>query len=168
VTSEALDLKRHSVEQFRCGRPTLDRWLREYAGQGQRRDTSRTFVTVGAGGAVGGYYTLVAGQVERNQATSSVRAGTSKHFPIPICLVARLAVDLGSQGRGLGAGLLLDALRRAVGAAELVGIRAVVVHALDDEAAGFYEHFSFAPVGAEPRTLMVPLAAVRTVLGSTG
>jgi GNAT superfamily N-acetyltransferase len=166
VTIEPLDLKRHSVERFACGRPSLDRWLREYAGQGQRRDTSRTFVAASAGGDVVGYYTLVAGQVERNQATSSVRAGTSKHYPIPICLVARLAVDRESQGRGLGADLLLDALRRAVGAADLVGIRAVVVHALDDEAAAFYEHFSFAPLGGEPRTLMVPLAAVRAVLGN--
>jgi GNAT superfamily N-acetyltransferase len=164
VTPEPLDLKRHSVERFSCGRSALDRWLREFAGQGQRRDTSRTFVATGEDGEVIGYYTLVAGQVEQKQATSSVRAGTSKHFPIPICLVARLAVDRGSQGRGLGAALLLDALRRAVGAAELVGIRAVVVHALDDEAARFYEHFAFAPVGDEPRTLMVPLAAVRAVL----
>ncbi len=166
MTTEPLDLKRHSVERFACGRQSLDRWLREYAGQGQRRDTSRTFVASHADGAVVGYYTLVAGQVEQDQATSGVRAGTSKHFPIPICLVARLAVDRSSQGRGIGAGLLLDALRRAVGAAELVGIRAVVVHALDDEAARFYEHFSFAPLGDEPRTLMVPLAAVRAVLGN--
>jgi GNAT superfamily N-acetyltransferase len=164
VTTEPLDLKRHTVERFECGRPALDRWLREYAGQGQRRDTSRTFVVARADGEVAGYYTLVAGQVERDQATGAVRAGTSKHFPIPICLIARLAVDRGAQGRGLGAGLLLDALRRAIGAAELVGIRAVVVHALDDEAARFYEHFSFAPVSDEPRTLMVPLAAVRAAL----
>jgi len=166
VTTEPLDLKRHRVERFECGRASLDRWLRENAGQGQRRDTSRTFVAADSDGEVVGYYTLVAGQVERDQATSSVRAGTSKHFPIPICLVARLAVSLESQGRGLGAGLLLDALQRALGAAELVGIRAVVVHALDDKAARFYEHFSFAPVGNEPRTLMVPLAAVRAVLSA--
>lgn len=166
MTTEPLDPRRHSVERFACGRPALDRWLREYAGQGQRRDTSRTFVAASAEGNVVGYYTLIAGQVERDQATSGVRAGTSKHFPIPVCLIARLAVDRESQGRSLGAGLLLDALRRAVGAAELVGIRAVVVHALDDTAAAFYEHFSFAPLGDEPRTLMVPLAAVRAVLGS--
>lgn len=164
MRTEPLDLKRHSVERFSCGRPALDRWLREYAGQGQRRDTSRTFVAARTDGEVVGYYTLVAGQVERDQATSTVRAGTSKHFPIPVCLVARLAVDLGWQGKGLGADMLLDALRRAVGAAELVGIRAVVVHALDDEAARFYEHFAFAPVSDAPRTLMVPLAAVRAVL----
>lgn len=165
MTTEPLDLRRHNVERFACGRSSLDRWLREYAGQGQRRDTSRTFVAARADGEVIGYYTVVAGQVERDQTTSSVRAGTSKHFPVPICLIARLAVDLSSQGRGLGAGLLLDALQRAVGAAELVGIRAVVVHALDDEAARFYEHFSFAPVSDDSRTLMVPLAAVRAVLG---
>lgn len=80
------------------------------------------------------------------------------------CLIARLAVDRDAQGEGLGAGLLLDALERCVSAAELVGIRAVVVHALDDEAAGFYEHFGFAALAAESRTLMVPLAAVRRLL----
>jgi GNAT superfamily N-acetyltransferase len=83
-------------------------------------------------------------------------------------LIARLAVDREVQGTGLGAGLLLDALERAVSAAELVGIRAVVVHALDDEAASFYRHFSFAPVGSAPRTLMVPLAAVRQILRPSG
>jgi GNAT superfamily N-acetyltransferase len=162
--TEALDPKRHSAERFECGRPALDRWLREYAGQGERRDTSRTFVVAGGDGAVFGYYTLVAGQVERTDATAEVRAGTSAHFPIPICLIARLAVDREAQGKGFGAGLLLDALERAVSAAELVGIRAVVVHALDDEAASFYRHFSFAPIGSEPRTLMVPLAAVRRIV----
>lgn len=162
--TEPLDPKRHSAERFDCGRQVLDRWLREYAGQGQRRDTSRTFVAADADGGVLGYYTLVAGQVERDHATVEVRAGTSTYFPIPICLIARLAVSREAQGVGLGAGLLLDALERAVTAAELVGIRAVVVHALDDEAASFYRHFSFAPVGSTPRTLMVPLAAVRRIV----
>jgi GNAT superfamily N-acetyltransferase len=159
--TEPLDRKRHSVERFDCGRSTLDRWLRHFAGQGQRRDTSRTFVAADRDGAVLGYYTLVAGQIERDGVTSEVRAGTSAHFPIPVCLIARLAVDRQAQGKGLGAGLLLDALQRAVGAADLVGIRAVVVHALDDQAASFYEHFGFAATSSEPRTLMVPLAAVR-------
>jgi GNAT superfamily N-acetyltransferase len=165
--TEPLDRKRHSAERFDCGRPALNRWLREYAGQGQRRDTSRTFVVAGDHGAVLGYYTLVAGQVERDRVTAEVRAGTSAHFPIPICLIARLAVDGATQGKGFGAALLLDALERAVSAAELVGIRAVVVHALDAEAASFYRHFSFAPIGSEPRTLMVPLAAVRRIVRSS-
>lgn len=159
-----LDRGRHSVADFDSGRSALDRWLREHAGQGQRRDTSRTFVVARADGAVLGYYTLVAGQVEHEHVTSAVRAGTSAHYPIPICLIARLAVDREAQGKGLGAGLLLDALERCVSAAELVGIRAVVVHALDDEAASFYEHFGFAALANEPRTLMVPLAAVRRTL----
>jgi hypothetical protein len=82
-STEPLDPKRHSLERFDCGRPPLDRWLRQYAGQGQRRDTSRTFVAADVGGVALGYYTLVAGQVERDRATGEVSAGSSAHFPIP-------------------------------------------------------------------------------------
>ncbi len=160
--------RRHATSSFDSGLPTLDRWLRNYASQGQRRDTGRTFVAARPDGSVAGYYTLVAGQIERDRTTGVVRAGTSPRFPIPICLIARLAVDRTAQGRGVGAGLLLDALERAVGAAELVGIRAVVVHAIDDTAASFYEHFAFQPLADEPRTLMVPIAAVREIVQLPG
>lgn len=82
-------------------------------------------------------------------------------------MIARLAVDAGDHGKGLGAALLLDALERIVAASELVGIRAVVVHAIDD-AAAFYEHFAFKALADEPRTLMIPMAAVRDVLTASG
>jgi predicted N-acetyltransferase YhbS len=157
---------RHEVDRFDCGREQLDRWLRAYAGQGQRRDTARTFVVCrkGATGVVG-YYTLVASQVEHGEATSGVRRGASKLFPIPVCLIARLAVDRSEQGVGLGRSLLLDALRRTDRASRSVAMRAVLVHALDDEAAAFYARFGFEPASAEPLTLMVPLEAVRHTLG---
>lgn len=114
-----------------------------------------------------GYYTLVASQVEGSKATSEVQRGTSKHFPIPICLIARLAVDLSEQGIGLGRSLLLDALQRTERAARSVAMRAVLVHALDEGAASFYAQFGFKPASAEPLTLMVPLEAVRRTLRST-
>lgn len=112
-----------------------------------------------------GYYTLVASQVEQSDATSEVQRGTSKHFPIPVCLIARLAVDSSEQRIGLGRSLLLDALQRTDRASRTVAMRAVLVHALDEEAASFYARFGFRPVSAEPLTLMVPLEAVRPILG---
>jgi predicted N-acetyltransferase YhbS len=157
----------HDVDRCECGREQLDRWLRAYAGQGQRRDTARTFVVCRQGETdVVGYYTLVASQVEQSEATSAVRSGTSKHFPIPVCLIARLAVDRSEQGGGLGRSLLLDALQRTERASRSVAMRAVLVHALDEEAAAFYARFGFKPASAEPLTLMVPLEAVRRVLAA--
>jgi GNAT superfamily N-acetyltransferase len=157
---------RHNVDRFECGREQLDRWLRAYAGQGQRRDTARTFVVCRRRETdVVGYYTLVASQVEQGKATSEVKSETSKHFPIPVCLIARLAVDRSEQGAGLGRSLLLDALRRTERASRTVAMRAVLVHALDEKAAAFYARFGFKPASAEPLTLMVPLEAVRRSLG---
>jgi GNAT superfamily N-acetyltransferase len=161
---EPLD-RRHEVGRFDCGRPQLDRWLRAYASQGQRRGTARTFASCRAGSAaVAGYYTLLAGQVEHAEATQATGHGTSAHFPIPVCLLARLAVERSAQGAGLGAALLLDALRRIDRASREVGMRSVLVHAIDEEAAGFYRHFGFEPASSAPRTLMVPLDAVRRTL----
>ena len=156
----------HRVDRFDCGREQLDRWLRAYAGQGQRRDTARTFVVCRRDDdAVVGYYTLVASEVEHDMATGGVRRGASKRFPIPVCLIARLAVDRSAQSVGLGRSLLLDALRRTDRASRSVAMRAVLVHALDDEAAAFYARFGFKPATKDPLTLMVPLEAVRRTLG---
>jgi GNAT superfamily N-acetyltransferase len=159
--------QRHNVDRFKCGREQLDRWLRAYAGQGQRGDTARTFVVCRRGETdVAGYYTLVASQIEQAEATGPVQRGTSKHFPIPACLIARLAVDRSEQGAGIGRSLLLDALQRTEHASRSVAMRAVLVHALDEEAAAFYARFGFKPASTEPLTLMVPLEAVRRALGS--
>lgn len=161
---EPLDPKRHQVSDFRCGQPSLDRWLHSYAGQLQRRDVARTFVTAASDEPVLGYYTLVAGQVEHTAAPASMTSGLSRRFPIPICLVARLAVDQSWQGRGLGSDLLRDALRRTVAAADQIGIRAVLVDAIDERVAGFYRRYGFEPATAHGLTLTVPLAAVRSRL----
>lgn len=156
----------HRVDGFDCGREQLDRWLRAYAGQGQRRDTARTFVVCRAGEReVVGYYTLVASQVEHGEATGAVRRGASKHFPIPVCLIARLAVDRSEQSAGLGRSLLLDALRRTDFASRSVAMRAVLVHAIDEDAAAFYVRFGFKAATADPLVLMVPLDSVRRKLG---
>ena len=145
----------------------LDRWLRAHAGQSQRRDAARTFVTVEPDGTVVGYYTLVAAQVRHETATAPVGRGMSRHYPIPIALLARLAVDRRQQGAGLGAGLLLDALQRVIRASDGIAVRAIVVDAIDDRAASFYRHFGFESSPLSPSTLMVPLEMARRVLGST-
>ena len=159
--TERYDPASHEVADFACGEESLDRWLHRYAGQGERRDATRTFVATDKQGAVCGYYTLVAGQLEHVEATEAVRKGLSRHFPIPVAILARLAVDERSQGQGLGASLLNDALERICRAAEEVAVRAVVVHAINHAAVAFYGRFGFRGLSEAPRSLMVTLAELR-------
>lgn len=154
----------HRVGAFECGEEALDRWLRSYASQNQRRDAARTFVTTDDESNVVGYYTLVAAQVQHEQASVNVRRGLSKHFPIPVALVARLAVATPYQGSGLGRSLLLDALQRVLRASEELAIRAVTVDALGDNAVAFYRTFGFEPSPLAPKTLMLSLQTVKRVI----
>ena len=164
TATSAFDSKRHRVEGFSCGEESLDRWLRAYAGQSQHRDAARTFVTTEPNGEIAGYYTLVAAQVERERATAGVRRGLSRHFPIPVALLARLAVATPHQGIGLGRSLLLDALQRVLRASDELAIRAVIVNVLNERASSFYRAFGFQPTDLEPDTLMVSLQAIRQTL----
>lgn len=161
LAPEPFDSDLHETAHFACGQEALDRWIKLYAGQSQRRDAARTFVATADGQAIVGYYTLVAGEIEHPAATPPVRRGLSRHFPIPAAILARLAVHRDHHGRGLGASLLVDALRRVARASEDVAVRAVVVHAIDERAAAFYEHHGFRPLTDEPRTLMLSLAELR-------
>jgi GNAT superfamily N-acetyltransferase len=151
----------HDISAFDCGNDLLNRWLTRYAGQSERRDAARTFIAPGPDSSVLGYYTLLAGQLRHEAATPAVRKGQSQHFPIPIALLARLAIDKSHQGKGFGAELLRDALARVQLASAQVAVRAVVVHAIDERAAGFYERFGFRALTATPRTLMVTLSDLR-------
>ena len=164
-TVAPFDRRAHRVDMFSCGEDLLDRWLRAYAGQSQHRDAARTFVTTDPDGRVAGYYTLVAAQVEHGQATAGVRRGLSRHFPIPVALLARLAVATPHQGNGLGRSLLLDALQRVLRASDELAIRAVTVDALDERASSFYRAFGFEPSDLPPNTLMIPLQTIRQTLG---
>lgn len=159
--TERYDAARHDVTGFSCGNELLDRWLIRYAGQNQRRDAARTFVAASDDRHVCGYYTLVAGQLDHHEATPEIRRGLSQRFPIPVAILARLAVDVSRQDQGIGAALLNDALARVVRASEQVAVRAVVVHAVDDNAAGFYERFGFRALSATPRTLMTTVPSLR-------
>jgi GNAT superfamily N-acetyltransferase len=109
-----------------------------------------------------GYYALAAGQLQHEHATAAVRKGQSAHFPIPIALLARLAVDAKYQGQGIGAALLRDALSRVQLASAEVAVRAVVVHAIDEQAAAFYQRFGFRGLAPSPRTLIVTLSELRS------
>ncbi|MGH2888562.1 MAG: GNAT family N-acetyltransferase [Solirubrobacteraceae bacterium] len=157
---ERFDPVRHDVSSFVCGNESLDRWLARYAGQSQRRDAARTFVICDAG-AVVGYHTLLAGELDHHDATEQARRGMSRHYPIPVAILARLAVDRRHQRLGVGAALLRDALGRVAVASEQLAVRAVVVHAIDERAAMFYGHFGFRALSATPRTLMITLAELR-------
>jgi GNAT superfamily N-acetyltransferase len=159
--TERYDPARHFVTGFSCGNELLDRWLMRYAGQNQRRDAARTFVAATDDRRVYGYYTLLAGELGHHEATPETRRGLSRHFPIPIAVLARLAVDASQHNHGIGAGLLHDALVRVVRASEQVAVRAVIVHAVEDSAAFFYERFGFHALTATPLTLMVTLAELR-------
>ncbi len=160
AATERFEPARHDTSGFESGHELLDRWLVRYAGQSERRDAARTFVISDDGGVIG-YYALLAGQLDHDEATEQIRERMSRHYPIPVAILARLAVDRRHQNRGLGAILLRDALRRVVLASEQLAVRAVVVHAIDESAVRFYAHFGFRALSATPRTLMVTLAELR-------
>ena len=143
----------HAVEDFTCGQPGLDRFLLRHALQSQQANASQTYVGV-SGAAVIGFYTIVASDIQHADAPARVAKGMPRH-PIPLLVLARLAVHSEWQGRRIGAGLLLDALRRTLQVADMVGVRALAVHAKDDAAAAFYRHFGFVPSPTDERHLFM-------------
>jgi len=143
INAPVLLSKEHDRDSFECGVSALNDFLRKYAWQNQRKNSSRTYVAT-RGERIVGYYTLSFGAVSHEEAPEQITAGLGK-YPIPIVLLARLAVEVDEKGKGLGKGLLLDAFRRSVQAAEIAGLRAFVVHAKDDSAKAFYEKFDFEP-----------------------
>jgi GNAT superfamily N-acetyltransferase len=143
----------HDCEGFDCGYVALNDWLRRYAWLNQRTNTAKTFV-VCQGRQVIGYYSLAVGAVDHAAATGRVRKGLARH-PIPVMVLARLAVDLHHQGKKIGRGLLKDAILRTLQAADIAGIRAIFVNAKDERACGFYERFGFEPSPIHPLQLML-------------
>jgi len=152
----------HTVDTFDCGREALNLFLRKHALQNQRTGGSQTYVGT-ADDRVIGYYALAVGSVEQDQAPERIKKGLAKHS-IPLMLLARLAVDLRWQKQGVGAALLKDATLRTLQAADIAGIRALVVHAQDEEAKTFYEHFDFLPSPSDPLHLFILLKDLRKLL----
>lgn len=143
----------HRVEGFDCGQEALNRFLVRFALTNQQAQASRTYVAL-SGEAVVGFHTLVVGEVSHAQAPERIRKGLARQ-PVPVMVLARLAVALKHQGQGLGAGLLKDAISRTLAAAGIAGIRALAVHAKDERAQGFYAHFGFRPSPSDPLHLFV-------------
>lgn len=159
---EKLD-RTHAVEPFTCGQPELDRFLVRHALQAQQSNSSQTYLAL-SGHEVVGFYTIVVGEVQHAKAPERVLKGMPRH-PIPLLILARLAVSTSVQGRGIGRGLLLDALGRTLQVADIVGIRALAVHAKDDPAVAFYQHFGFTPSPTDPRHLFMLLKDIRLAAG---
>jgi GNAT superfamily N-acetyltransferase len=147
------------LDDFACGEPSLDEWLKRRALANQLSGASRTFVVTDQEGRVYGYYVIAAGAVSRRAATSSVRRNMPD--PVPVMVLARLAVDQRAQGIKLGASLLQDAVYRAAIVSQNVGVRALLVHALHDRAKQFYKRYGFQESPLHPMTLMLYLNAVR-------
>ena len=135
--------KTHLFASFDCGVVPLNEYLRKYASVNHQNRSARTFVAT-SGDQVVGYFTLAAGTVSRDQVPPRVAHGLGQ-YPVPAILLARLAVDVTETGKGLGAGLLKDAVLRAFQASDLVGCRAILTHAKDPRAANFYQKYGFAP-----------------------
>ncbi|CAH0262682.1 hypothetical protein SRABI76_03528 [Microbacterium oxydans] len=150
------------VGEFRCGQEQLDAWLRGRARGNERSGASRAMVSVTREGRVAGYYCLSSSSIVRDLAP----AGLAKQQPdpIPVVLLGRLAVDEEYAGRGLGASLLQHAVTRAIEAAEAIGIRAILVHAMMEHEVPFYERFGFTRFPGEERTLFLLLADVRATI----
>jgi GNAT superfamily N-acetyltransferase len=158
---EKLD-RRHLVDGFECGVEALNRFLIRYALQSQQAGASQTYLAL-VDEETAGYYTLVVGQVEYQDAPPRLAKGLARH-PVPIMLLARLAIATPWQRKGMGAGLLKDAMLRTLQAAEIAGIRAFAVHAKDDSARAFYEHFDFVASPTDPYHLFRLLKDMRGML----
>jgi GNAT superfamily N-acetyltransferase len=152
----------HPVEDFDCGQQELNRFLQRFAWQNQQAGASQTYVGL-VGNAIAGFYTLVFGQVTYDDAPRRLIKGLARH-PVPIMLLARLATDRRWQKPGVGKALLKDAMLRTLQAAEIAGIRAFAVHAKDEDAQQFYQHFDFVPSRTDPMHLFILLKDIRRIV----
>lgn len=152
----------HLVDDFDCGEEALNHFLSRYALTNQLANSSQSYVGL-ADGKVIGFYTLVVSEVVYEQAPERLRKGLPRH-PVPLMLLARLAVTKAWRGKKIAAGLLKDAMRRTVQAAEIAGIRAMAAHAKDDQARGFYEHFDFIPSPSDPLHLFILIKDLKRTL----
>ncbi|HQU80353.1 MAG TPA: GNAT family N-acetyltransferase [Azonexus sp.] len=150
---------RHRLESFDCGRPALNEWLLRHARQAQGSGSAKTFV-VADDERVVGYFSLTVGQVDTLEAPERIRKGMGQ-YPIPVVILARLAVSIQDQGKGIGFGMLQDAIRRTLLIAEQAGIRAMLTHPLDEEASSFYTRFGFIASPLSEQQLLLLLKDAR-------
>lgn len=155
--------REHVLDAFDCGQLDLNAWLIRHALQNQGASAAQTYVGL-VNDALVGYYSLAAGQVEYADAPERLCKGLARN-PVPIMLLARLAVHKDWQGKGIGRALLRDAVLRTIQAADIAGIRALAVHAKDDKARQYYEQFDFIPSPTDPLHLFVLLKDLSKIVG---
>lgn len=156
----------HDVSDFSCGKPSLDRWLQTRALSNQEKGFTAVMV-VHDGGRVIGYYGLAPTSIVPVQLPRSIRTGQPPD-PVPCLLLAQLATDQSWAGKGIGTGLLKHALQRCAAASQLIGGRALVVNAVDNEAAAFWKRWGFLPSRDDPLTLFRPIGDIAATLGTLG
>lgn len=154
-------------EGFECGVPSLDLWLTKHALSAGAVGSARVYVVTDFSDAVIGYYALTAAALEHAEATKRATKGMPRHS-IPAMLLSRLAVDRTARGKGFGALLLRDALERTLLVADLAGVRLLLVHAVHEEARGFYERFGFEPSPSDPLNLQLLVKDIRATIGPSG
>ncbi|MDD2744686.1 MAG: GNAT family N-acetyltransferase [Rhodocyclaceae bacterium] len=150
---------RHRLEDFDCGKSALNEWLHRHARQAQGSGSAKTFV-VADDDRVVGYFSLTVGQVDTLEAPERIRKGMGQ-YPIPVVILARLAVSIQDQGKGIGFGMLQDAIRRTLLIAEQAGIRAMLTHPIDIEASSFYTRFGFIASPLSEQQLLLLLKDAR-------
>jgi GNAT superfamily N-acetyltransferase len=151
--------QQHRIDEFDCGKSALNDWLLSHARQAQGSGSAKTFV-VSENGRVAGYFSLTVGQVDTIEAPERIRKGMGQ-YPIPVVILARLAVNRQDQGCGIGVGMLQDAIRRTLLIAEQAGIRAMLTHPIDEEASRFYTRFGFIASPLRERQLLLLLKDAR-------
>ncbi len=161
TTAPAPLADKHKASDFDCGNDALNDWLKKRALKNQSNGASRTFV-ICQGNRVVGYYALASGSVERADAPKSIARNMPE--PVPVMVLGRLAVDLTMHGQRLGAALLKDALLRTLNVSKNVGIRAVLVHAISDDAKRFYQKYGFQTSPIDPMTLMLSIRHIEALL----
>lgn len=154
--------RHHAVESFDCGQELLNRFLMRFAWSNQQAQASQTYLGLSDEQVIG-FYTLVVGEVAYDEAPQRLLKGLARH-PVPMMLLARLAVDKNWQGKKVGAGLLKDAMLRTLQAADIAGIRAFAVHAKDGSARMFYQHFNFIPSPTDPLHLFLLVKDLRQAI----
>jgi GNAT superfamily N-acetyltransferase len=161
--------KQHRLDEFACGVTALDDWLKRHARSAQASDSARVFVvTIEDGETVVGYHALAAAQVTPEEATARALKGQPRARPVPAILLARLAVDQGHQGAGLGRSLLQDAVLRCLGAADAIGARVLLVHAKGEGAKEWYLQFGFEESPTDPLHLLMLLKDIRSFVHRQG
>lgn len=153
----------HELQRFDCGAEALNQFLERYALVNQAANSAQTYVLCQGENSVVGYYSLAVGSIEHAAAPARVSRGLARHA-IPVMLLARLAVALNHQGRGLGQALLKDALLRTLQAADIAGVRALLVHAKDDRARDWYERFDFTPSPTDSHHMFLLVKDLKALL----